>query len=74
MERIEALAADPAIVAKAREIRAEVGAGRTVLLGVDRLDYTKGIDNRLRAFHELLTSGRHDVDDIVLIQISVPSR
>ena len=74
VERIEALAADPAIVAKAREIRAEVGAGRTVLLGVDRLDYTKGIDNRLRAFHELLTSGRHDVDDIVLIQISVPSR
>ena len=74
VERIEALAADPAIVAKAREIREEVGAGRTVLLGVDRLDYTKGIDNRLRAFHELLTSGRHDFNDIVLIQISVPSR
>ena len=74
VERIETLAADPAIVTRAREIREEVGAGRTVLLGVDRLDYTKGIDNRLRAFHELLTSGRHDVDDIVLIQISVPSR
>lgn len=74
VDRVESLAADPVIMAKAREIRAEVGAGRTVLLGVDRLDYTKGIDNRLRAFHELLTSGRHDVNDIVLIQISVPSR
>jgi trehalose 6-phosphate synthase len=74
VDRIESLAADPAIAAKAREIREEVGGGRTVLLGVDRLDYTKGIDNRLRAFSELLASGRHDVDDIVLIQISVPSR
>ena len=74
VDRIESLAADPAIVAKAREIREEVGGGHTVLLGVDRLDYTKGIDNRLRAFSELLASGRHDVDDIVLIQISVPSR
>jgi alpha,alpha-trehalose-phosphate synthase [UDP-forming] len=74
VDRIESLAADPAIAAKAREIREEVGGGRTVLLGVDRLDYTKGIDNRLRAFSELLASGRHDVNDIVLIQISVPSR
>ena len=36
------------------------GAGRpasTLLLGVDRLDYTKGIDVRLRAFEELLEDG-----------------
>src|SRR6202007_1523391 len=35
---------------RAREIRAEVGNPRKILLGVDRLDYTKGIDVRLKAF------------------------
>ena len=74
VERIQSLAADPTIIAKAREIHEELGVGRTVLLGVDRLDYTKGIDNRLRAFHELLISGQHDVNDVVLVQVSVPSR
>src|ERR1700722_7641296 len=39
---------------RAREIRAELGNPRKVLLGVDRLDYTKGIDVRLKAFAELL--------------------
>src|SRR6516225_2845870 len=34
---------------RAREIRAELGNPRKILLGVDRLDYTKGIDVRLRA-------------------------
>ncbi|MEL7483033.1 MAG: trehalose-6-phosphate synthase [Planctomycetota bacterium] len=47
---------------------------RRVLLGVDRLDYTKGIDIRLRAFEELLTRGDLSVDDCVMVQIAVPSR
>src|ERR1700756_2367316 len=42
---------------RAREIRAELGNPRKVLLGVDRLDYTKGIDVRLKAFSELLAEG-----------------
>ena len=29
------------------------------MLGVDRLDYTKGIDQRLRALHEILATGLH---------------
>ncbi|MEM9083439.1 MAG: trehalose-6-phosphate synthase [Planctomycetota bacterium] len=45
-----------------------------MLLGVDRLDYTKGIDIRLKAMQELLASGRKSIEDIVLIQVSVPSR
>jgi alpha,alpha-trehalose-phosphate synthase [UDP-forming] len=72
--RIERLARDPAVVARACELRAELGEGRSIMLGVDRLDYTKGIDQRLRSFHELLKSGRHTVDDLVLVQVSVPSR
>ena len=43
---------------RAREIRADLGNPRKILLGVDRLDYTKGIDVRLRAFSELLDEGR----------------
>ena len=58
-EKIEKLAADPATIQRAREIRAELGEHRTVMLGVDRLDYTKGIDQRLRALHEILATGLH---------------
>jgi trehalose 6-phosphate synthase len=59
---------------RAREIRAEIGNPRKVLLGVDRLDYTKGIDVRLKAFAELLAEGRVKVDDTVLVQLATPSR
>ena len=47
-----------AIRQRAKEIRKELGNPRKVLLGVDRLDYTKGIDVRLKAFSELLDEHR----------------
>src|SRR5271166_5551286 len=59
---------------RARDIRAEVGNPRKVLLGVDRLDYTKGIDVRLKAFAELLAEGRVKGEDTVLVQLATPSR
>jgi len=59
---------------RAKEIRAELGNPRKILLGVDRLDYTKGIEVRLRAFEELLAEGRAQRDDTVLIQLATPSR
>ena len=40
---------DPGVRARALEIRANLGNPKHVLLGVDRLDYTKGIDQRIRA-------------------------
>ena len=39
------------------------------MLGVDRLDYTKGIDQRLRAVYEIFDKGNHTVDDLVLVQV-----
>jgi trehalose 6-phosphate synthase len=48
--------------------------GRTVLLGVDRLDYTKGILERLRAFEALLERRRDLRRTVVLVQLAVPSR
>ncbi len=45
-----------------------------VFLGVDRLDYTKGILQRLLAFEELLESGALDPETTVLLQVATPSR
>jgi trehalose 6-phosphate synthase len=59
---------------RARGIRSELGNPRKILLGVDRLDYTKGIDVRLQAFSELLAEHRVKRDDTVLVQLATPSR
>ena len=45
-----------------------------VLLGVDRLDYTKGIRHRLQAYGELLEAGDLDSRYAVLVQVATPSR
>lgn len=51
-----------------------MGSPSTVFLGVDRLDYTKGILQRLLAFEELLDSGALDPADVALVQLATPSR
>lgn len=62
------------IKARAAEIRESLGNPKKILLGVDRLDYTKGIRHRLKAFGELLEDGRFSVDDVTLVQVASPSR
>jgi trehalose 6-phosphate synthase len=64
----------PAVIERATEIRKELGDPRRLMLGVDRLDYTKGINVRLRAFEELLDDGRISSDDTMFLQIATPSR
>ncbi|MEV0672267.1 trehalose-6-phosphate synthase [Mycobacterium sp. NPDC050441] len=71
---LDSKARNRAIRQRARQIRAELGNPRKILLGVDRLDYTKGIDVRLRAFSELLEEHRVKRDDTVLVQLATPSR
>ncbi|MBW0018914.1 MAG: trehalose-6-phosphate synthase [Mycobacterium sp.] len=71
---LDRAARDRNVRRRAREIRAELGNPRKILLGVDRLDYTKGIDVRLKAFNELLAEGRAKRDDTVLVQLATPSR
>ena len=70
----EELAASPAVRARAQQIRSELGDPDTVLLGVDRLDYTKGIRHRLTVFAELLADGRLEAGSTVLVQVASPSR
>jgi trehalose 6-phosphate synthase/phosphatase len=48
--------------------------GRRVLLAVDRLDYTKGIPERLRAYAHLLRANSELREKVILIQIAVPTR
>ena len=68
------IARRPEVQARAKEIRASLGDPRTVIFGVDRLDYTKGIGHRLKAYGELLEEGRLDVEDVTLVQVASPSR
>lgn len=70
----EQLARTPSVQARAKQIREELGSPRTVMLGVDRLDYTKGIGHRLKALGELLADGRLNADDVTLLQVANPSR
>ncbi|MFZ5871578.1 MAG: alpha,alpha-trehalose-phosphate synthase (UDP-forming) [Actinomycetota bacterium] len=71
---LDQLARSEDVVRRAREIREELGNPDRVLLGVDRLDYTKGIRHRLKAFGELLEDGTVSPDHTVLVQVATPSR
>lgn len=70
----EELAKRPAIIRRAQDIRRRIGSTRRILLSVDRLDYTKGLEPRLQAFEELLRRKIMTVDDGLLMQVAVPSR
>jgi alpha,alpha-trehalose-phosphate synthase [UDP-forming] len=70
----EELASKESVRARAKEIRQALGNPQTVMLGVDRLDYTKGIAHRLRAYGELLAEGRLEFPGTTLIMVASPSR
>ncbi len=54
-------------------LRQDLGVS-SIFLGIDRLDYTKGISQRLRAFGELLDHGTLDPETCSFVQVAVPSR
>jgi trehalose 6-phosphate synthase len=68
------MARRPDVMARADEIREALGKPDVLLLGVDRLDYTKGILHRLRAYGELLNEGRLGPPEAMLILVASPSR
>jgi len=72
VERFERLAARSAANGAVEALR---GSGdRLLLVGVDRLDYTKGIQRRLMAFEELLRRHARWRERIEFVQVAVPSR
>ncbi len=74
VKRFQDLAASPAVTEHCERFRAQLGPTQKIVLGVDRLDYTKGIDTRLRAFQELLRSGKSNPKECVFVQVAIPSR
>ncbi|MCE7973308.1 MAG: trehalose-6-phosphate synthase [Leptolyngbya sp. PLA1] len=69
----DSVARRPETTEAAAGIRRATG-DRKLILCVDRLDYTKGIDLRLRTFEHMLDRGDVSASDAVLVQIAVPSR
>lgn len=51
-----------------------ISTNQKIVLGVDRLDYTKGLVHRLKAFERLLEKHPEHKEEVTLLQISVPSR
>lgn len=74
VSRIQRIATQPSTQQRAAEIRASLGNPETILLGVDRLDYTKGIARRMEAFAELLNEDRLEVPRHVMVQVAEPTR
>ena len=65
--------ADPETARVAAEIE-ELYNGRQLILGVERLDYSKGVPQKLEAFERLLERDPHRAATTTMLQVLVPSR
>ncbi len=63
----------PDISARADALRREIGAEH-VVVGVDRLDFTKGICERLRALETFFERYPERQGQVSMVQVAVPSR
>ncbi|HZA91286.1 MAG TPA: bifunctional alpha,alpha-trehalose-phosphate synthase (UDP-forming)/trehalose-phosphatase, partial [Gemmatimonadales bacterium] len=66
------LAEDPAVQQEARALRSDESV--RLLVGVDRLDYTKGIPRRLLSYEKMLQTHPELRERVRLVQVAVPSR
>nr|MDQ3417658.1 trehalose-6-phosphate synthase [Acidobacteriota bacterium] len=77
-DRIAQIAADTALEAETarlrRELRLDAPGIDIIGVGVDRLDYTKGIPERLTAIDRLLTTHPELRPRLAFVQVGVPSR
>lgn len=73
-ESFAALAESPEAMEEAEQLLDDLGHPKHVFLGVDRLDYTKGLRQRIRAMGELFRDGRLDPQETVYLQVATPSR
>lgn len=66
-------ASDGLVANRAKELRRAM-PGRQIILGVDRLDYSKGIPQKLQAFADALERFEDLHGNVTLVQVVVPSR
>lgn len=64
---------DPEVQAKVPEIETK-HKDKTIVIGVDRMDYTKGLPGKLECFRVFLDQHPEWSERVVLIQIAFPSR
>ncbi|HHP51456.1 MAG TPA: trehalose-6-phosphate synthase [Moorella mulderi] len=72
-EEFQSLARDPGVKKLASQLRKDIGTEK-ILLSVERLDYTKGVMEKLLAWEKLLEEKPEWVGRASLLQIAVPSR
>jgi trehalose 6-phosphate synthase/phosphatase len=72
-ERFHSVVAVPEVQGEIGRLRKKL-AGRKIILSVDRLDYTKGIPQRLEAFELFLEKNPDFREKVTLIMVAVPSR
>ena len=74
-DRITEILADPELPNEMRRLSTELGLdNKFVGIGVDRLDYTKGIPERIAAIERLLEEQPGLAAQFVFVQVGVPSR
>ena len=69
--RFDGLGRDAGVCADAAALRKD---GQRLIVGIDRLDYTKGLPRRLIAFDRLIGRDRELRGKVRLVQVAVPSR
>ncbi|HEY1005951.1 MAG TPA: trehalose-6-phosphate synthase, partial [Sphingobacteriaceae bacterium] len=72
-EKFQRLTGDPDVVEQLNQLRPNFEGSR-VILSIDRLDYSKGIVQRLKAFEALLVDHPEYLEKVVLYMVVVPSR
>ena len=72
-EDVAALARKSVGTPQAKRLKATIG-DRNLIVGVDRLDYSKGLVQRFHAFERMLERNADLADKVTLLQIAPPSR
>jgi trehalose 6-phosphate synthase len=73
VQRIEEQAARPEVEARLAALRSSL-RGRQLIFGIDNLDRSQGIPEKLRAYAELLTRHPDLQERVTLVQVATPSR
>jgi trehalose 6-phosphate synthase/phosphatase len=72
-EKYRKLADSESVTEECNKIRRDY-QGQKIILSIDRLDYTKGILNRMQGYHEFLEKNPEWSGKITMIAVTVPSR
>ena len=62
-----------AVQLRQHKLRDDLFAGKRIVLGVDRLDYIKGIPHKMLAFEHLLEAHPEWIGRVILVQVAVPA-